>query len=187
MLLDYFDFFVKLDVDIRFRFEFSRKQIADDMIRNNAVLLHTRELPFERSVPECRLTITLGESLTAYLKTSRCAALGSPTQVMLHRPPAYYSNFLAGWLGLFQSPQLLQFAEFWYFWPGSWRFRWCDCLALHLSCSCRVTPPMHAQHRTDQQFWTHALWLTNTSHLVSDRTEWRYLRHFKHYSGLDHR
>ena len=64
----------------------------------------------------------------------------------------YYSNFIVGWLGLFQSPQLLQYAEFHWSWPGGWRFRW-----------------------GDQQFWTHALWLANLTggtRLV-DRSEWQ--------------
>ena len=69
---------------------------------------------------------------------------------LLNNPPIYYGNFLAMWLGVFQSPQALEFGQFWYDWPGGWRYRW-----------------------VDQEFWPAALWLLGSSGKVVDGKSWR--------------
>ena len=143
-------------------------RVSEAMVTNDAYFLHTMVLPWDGypriNNPSCRITTTLGASLLAYLESARCDMLGRPSKKLLRlcalratpqyapcarserllaprSPPAFYTNFIAGWLGLFQSPQMLQFAEAWYFWPGSWRFRWCA-IALCHRCSCPV--PTHA-------------------------------------------
>jgi hypothetical protein len=68
-----------------------------------------------------------------------------------------YSNFVAGWLGYWQSDQVLFFAKKWHGWEGGWVHRW-----------------------GDQQFWMPALRVTNVS---EDRIKfWSHLRYhaFEH-------
>ena len=48
------------------------------------------------------------------------------------------------------TAQVLAFSEFWHAWLGGWRHRW-----------------------TDQTFWTHALYISNATGRVLDRTAWR--------------
>ncbi|CAM9776284.1 unnamed protein product, partial [Phaeothamnion confervicola] len=39
----------------------------------------------------------------------------------------WYTNFVVGWLGLYQSPELMQFAQHLYLWrDGMWKYRWGD-------------------------------------------------------------
>ena len=54
----------------------------------------------------------------------------------------YYSNLIGGWNGLFRSPQMRSYASFWWNWDGGWLHRW-----------------------GDQQFWSHALYVTNATRM----------------------
>ena len=54
----------------------------------------------------------------------------------------HYSNLIGGWNGLFRSPQMRSYASFWWNWDGGWLHRW-----------------------GDQQFWSHALYVTNATRM----------------------
>ena len=84
----------------------------------------------------------------------------SCSQLAVHTGTYYYGNFLGGWNGLFRSPQMLSYADFWFSWSGGWWHRW-----------------------TDQQFWPHALYVTNATGGVISLEHHRRHRAFVHVGG----
>ena len=149
--LDYFDFFLKVDVDVRV-WKPMHTVVAHTMHEHGAHFLHT----MQRCDEPISCDASLNDSLVAYVSGAACPHTPSPE--LLTKRCVYYANFIAGWLGLFQSPQMLQYSEAWWAWPGGWRYRW-----------------------TDQQFWTYALWVTNMSR-IADMAVWRRRRWFTHKS-----
>lgn len=148
-VLEYFDFFAKVDVDV---FVVQPVDIAAAMRRANAHWLHTFDVDSAKS-PQC--TGTLAEHLKPYLAGAGCSVTDAPAAHELAATPArawptFYSNFVAGWLGLWTSPQVLQYAQYWWAWPGGWRFRW-----------------------TDQEFWAAALSVTGSWPRVLNLSGWR--------------
>ena len=59
-----------------------------------------------------------------------------------------------------RSPQMLSYADFWFSWSGGWWHRW-----------------------TDQQFWPHALYVTNATGGVISLEHHRRHRAFVHVGG----
>lgn len=141
-VLNAFDFFAKIDADITFT---KTVDLVDVLWNEESYFMHT--LQMESDYPPCALT--LQQSTWTYTQAAACAF--SPPDDFRPLRKVFYSNFVVGWLGLFQSPQMLQYAEFWWSWPGGWRFRW-----------------------SDQQFWTTALFVgaVDSKH-VTDMSVWR--------------
>ena len=129
----------------------------DDSFKSTSELLRDsfkRHLP--RSIPQhlprqrcaiiaalvlvvCILSLTLDNATTAYLRAAGCAAV-DPQQY--DGGMYFYSNVIGGWNGLFRSPQMRSYASFWWNWDGGWLHRW-----------------------SDQQFWAHALYVTNATRI----------------------
>ena len=146
--LSHFDFFAKVDVDV---YVTRPIEIASPMLRQRAHWLHTFDV---QGAWSRGCSSTLHAHMQPYLAAAGCTTEDAPTAFALaNRPgawPTFYTNFVAGWLGLFQSPQLLQFAQYWWSWPGGWRYRW-----------------------SDQEFWTAALSVTDSWAHVVNHSEWR--------------
>lgn len=143
--MDYFDFFIKIDIDVTL---LRRQDPAAELVARDAWWLHTATFPAQ--VP-AKCDGSLADATRAFLQpgAANCPSGLVPEQV-LRRTPVFYSNYVAGWLGLFQSPQMLAYSEHWWGWPGGWRHRW-----------------------GDQTFWSHALYVTNATKRVADLTVWR--------------
>ena len=154
--LEFFDFWIKVDTDIVFH---SAAPLLARMASSGAHFAHTgitEEAP-------AHYVATLIDCIGAYVRDVGCSkshgrrpAVAQPSETL-----AYFSNVVGGWLGLWQSEQMLKFAEHWWQWPGGWRApaRW-----------------------TDQEFWSQALWLAGAytpasdymaGPTVLDLTEWR--------------
>jgi hypothetical protein len=155
--LQHFDFFAKVDVDT---FMLRPVDVAATMMSEGAHWLHTFDVT---SAYSSRCSVTLQEHLTPYLIGAGCTARQTPSAHALAAVrgawPTFYSNFVAGWLGLFQAPQMLQYAQYWWSWPGGWRYRW-----------------------SDQEFWGAALSVAEAWRRVVNLSGWRGQR-FVHCDG----
>ena len=110
---------------------------AEAMALTGAVFAHTSRL--SEADGEAACAGTLDNATTAYLRAAGCAAV-DPKQY--DGGMYYYSNLIGGWNGLFRSPQMRSYAQFWWNWDGGWLHRW-----------------------SDQQFWAHALYVTNATRI----------------------
>lgn len=151
--LDYFDYWIKADADISFH---RHAPLLETMAHNGAHFAHTAVKRDSRSA-------TLHNCTNAYLRAACANTPGSPAPHAMPREDfSYFSNLVGGWLGLWQSPQMIQYLQHWWNWPTGWRAgstRW-----------------------TDQQFWPNALWLAGafeqqnnirSSAVVLDLEAWR--------------
>ena len=170
---------MKLDVDTLL---LARANPLDLMVQNGKYWLHTREIALN---VDCGATIM--DAVASYTKAAACED-GRPEPFDTPNATTFYGNFIAGWLGLFQSPQLLAFSEFWYAWPGGWsaahaRTTVSCALRLPLSLSLllvslpphlrSVSLPAHCTYRLflprrlhrwgDQTYWSSAIWVANVS------------------------
>ena len=134
-VLDYFDFWWKIDDDSRW-FGPLPLDITRTMAQKRAVFFQTAVAhdPWSCTGP------ALGESVQLYvdMESALCGRLLRPAafdkQWFQNDTYIYYSEFVGGWLGLYASPELLQYARIWDNMPGGmWTWRW-----------------------GDQQFWTKA-------------------------------
>ena len=134
-ILRTFDYWAKIDVDVCFR---TSMKLTHTLVKSGSWFVHTR---LQQDNEACERS--LGQFMSQYTKDHGCCA--TPEALLWresspHLPQAVYANFVAGWLGFWQSDQLLYFARQWHAWEGGWRYRW-----------------------TDQQFWMPALRVTNVS------------------------
>jgi hypothetical protein len=134
--LDYFDYWLKVDADVVFNKRLVPSP-AEAMALTGAVFAHTSRL--SEADGEAACAGTLDNATTAYLRAAGCAAV-DPKQY--DGGMYYYSNLIGGWNGLFRSPQMRSYASFWWNWDGGWLHRW-----------------------GDQQFWSHALYVTNATRM----------------------
>lgn len=132
-----FDFFMKLDVDVCFHDQqqdpelahmlahrFRSSELTAHLVRSGAWFVHTRLQPDN---PRCEKG--LGSFMAEHVKEHPCAATPlalqwNSTAAVL--PPVAYGNFVAGWLGFWQSDRILNFAERWYGYHSGWVHRWTD-------------------------------------------------------------
>ena len=150
-LLSRFDYWAKVDVDVCLR---QRIRLSTELVKSGSWFMHTR---LQQDNQMCERG--LGDFMSSYTSKHTCCGT---TEALKWRtegpyPLVAYSNFVAGWLGYWQSDQVLFFAKKWHGWEGGWVHRW-----------------------TDQQFWMPALRVTNVS---EDRIKlWSHLRYhaFEH-------
>lgn len=156
-ILDYFDYFMKIDDDIKFIKPLVEDFINDRVVPKRSVLFHSME-----SIEDPSCAINLNHAISSFLgfESSLCerslVAVRNDDEFK-NETTMYYSNFIGGWLGLFTSPEMLHFSNFWYnYEPGMWEHRW-----------------------GDQQFWTKAVGLFHTKERVISLEEYRN-EYFKH-------
>lgn len=156
-MLDYFDFFMKIDDDIKFLKPLDEDFINDRVVPKRSVLFHTMET-FDHAV----CAVNLNHAVSSFLSSEsslcqRSLVAVRNDDVFKDETSIYYSNFMGGWLGLFTSPEMLHFSNFWYnYEPGMWEHRW-----------------------GDQQFWTKAVGLFHMKERVMSLEEYRN-QYFKH-------
>jgi hypothetical protein len=149
-LLDYFDYWVKVDLDVGWAAPFPhdlRRVVAD----SEALFFHTQLMhdpkPITRGLREVRNDFMAHER-------SRCRAPVRPrargAAFFEDVSSAFYGNFIGGWLGFFTSPEVLAFGHHWYNATDLWRNRW-----------------------GDQQFWCQAIGLFHNGSRTLDLTHWR--------------
>lgn len=150
-VLSRFDYWAKVDVDVCFRLSMN---LTRDLVRSGSWFMHTR---LQQDNAMCERS--LGEFMANYTARHSCAATNEALawQEGALYPKAAYANFIAGWLGFWQSNATRYFAEQWHGWEGGWVNRW-----------------------SDQQFWMPALRVANVS---EERiVDWSHLR----YRTFDH-
>lgn len=160
-ILDYFDYFAKIDVDVCFRRPVQLGDIIEPLLLSRSHFFHSGLL---RDNPACEAT--LGDFMQLYHSQFPCpgwraAAMSPPWKPfgeVYEHPPVSYGNFIGGWLGFWQSERVLHFARLWWEWAGGWVHRF-----------------------TDQQYWMAALWVMGANETVLDLSRLRYslFRHSK--------
>ena len=151
--LSYFDVMIKVDVDVILTVRQS-PSAAELLVRQQAYWLHTAS--FKQVPAAC--DGGLAEVTRAFLKASACPPLPIADDRRLDHTHVFYSNYVAGWLGMLHSPQVLAHSEHWFAAAAGWYYRW-----------------------GDQTFWTHALLVAGVPvERIIDRTTWRDERQFVH-------
>ena len=150
-LLRRFDYWAKVDVDVCLR---QPIRLSEELVKSGAWFMHTR---LQQDNQMCERG--LGDFMSSYTSKHACCATTEALKWQTEGPYPLvaYANFVAGWLGYWQSDQVLFFAKHWHGWEGGWVHRW-----------------------GDQQFWMPALRVTNVS---EDRIKfWSHLRYrtFEH-------
>jgi len=143
-ILDGYEFFLKIDSDI---YACTSLDVTAQIFASRSVFMHTAAF---RDNPSC--------DATAFTTANAFCPTGILDGPLRDPHKVYFGNFLAGWLGLFASKEILHFSE--HFWRAGWEYRW-----------------------TDQTFWRYALLVANATDRVLDQTAWRSSRKFLHKSG----
>jgi hypothetical protein len=120
----YAQFFAKIDVDVCFR---TRVDVAQTLVERSTDrdapihFLHTKLTTDNEACDR-----TLGGFVQAYTAEHACCANEQTAEYQPtgHLPQVPYSNLIAGWLGFWQSPRVLHFANAWHKWQGGWVHRW---------------------------------------------------------------
>ena len=127
-IMQRFDFFIKVDVDVCMR---STAPLVDYMVLDGSYFAHT-----------------------GFIREDACLYAGSAQFMQKtaghfgrHLPTEFevipFSNFIAGWLPLFERPGFRSFATAWRDFELGWVYRW-----------------------GDQQYWMLAMWRGNVEHQV---------------------
>jgi hypothetical protein len=151
-LLDFFDYFWKVDDDVRW-FGPLPLDITPHLVEQRAIWFHTA---MAHDPIDC-IGPPLAESVELYLNL-QSAGCGRLLRAHAEGEPwfeddtaIYFSEFVGGWLGLYSSPELLEYARVWNYWPdGMWEWRW-----------------------GDQQFWTKANGLFDDGSGIIDWSSWK--------------
>ena len=134
-VMDHFDFFVKLDVDVRL---LAHVDINKEMTTRGAYWLQGTDDGVASEICQATLNVCLQAFVQSH--GTRCSRQ-PPSYLLKPRIRSFNSPFVAAWLGTLQAPLVLQYAQLWWTWPGGWDHRW-----------------------GDQEFWMHALWLAQVNH-----------------------
>ncbi|BDA44630.1 hypothetical protein COCOBI_06-1070 [Coccomyxa sp. Obi] len=134
-ILDYFDYWWKIDDDVRW-FGDLPIDITKRLVEERRIFFHTA-MDFD---PWWCIGPSLAESIELFLdmESDLC---GRPLRAVAfdkiwwtNDSYIYLSEFVGGWLGMYTSPELMEYARIWNYYPYSmWTWRW-----------------------GDQQFWTKA-------------------------------
>ena len=133
-VLDAFDFFAKVDVDV---FWLQAVDLAAVAAAQRAHWLHSFDVESAFS-PRC--SRTLHSLLPAYLEAAGCGEAHAAAAAARDPRTTFYSNFVMGWLGLFQSPQLLGFAQYWWSWQNLFSVLVLSSACVVLVCLFRLSP-----------------------------------------------
>eukprot|EP00667_Euglena_gracilis_P011932 EG_transcript_12224 len=127
-LLHFFDFFIKLDDDVRFFQPLPATFFAEIVGPTQSLFFHTG--PYLE--PPHIVKGLVGFIETYFdLESDRCArqvhpaCMGKPW--FEQKRKTYWGNFNGGWLGFFTSPEVRMFSWLWLHYPdGRWAHRWTD-------------------------------------------------------------
>jgi hypothetical protein len=128
-VLDLFDWFVKIDDDVKFLGTLPHHPVANASARRQ-FFVHTSRWPFY-DADECTIGSDVFKEEYLRNESARCGRAVAPIagreRWWKDRRTILAGNFLGGWLGLFASPQLLHFSRQWHTYsPGMWEHRWGD-------------------------------------------------------------
>ena len=138
-ILSDYDYFMKVDADVR-----AMKPIyIQPLLHKGIVFIHTSKFPQDN--PLCN------KDALKFAQSYCHNQWSSPHTI-------YYGNFIIGWLGLFTSPEVLDFSD--HHWKNGWEYRW-----------------------TDQTFWQYALLATHATTSIYDASYLRKERLFVHGRG----
>jgi hypothetical protein len=134
-ILDYFDYWWKIDDDVRW-FNHLPLDLTPHLTAGRKIFFHT-ELNLD---PWWCIGPPLAQSVDLFLnvESELCGRLLNATahdeDWWTNDTVIYLSEFVGGWLGLYTSPELLEYGRIWnYYENAMWKWRW-----------------------GDQQFWTKA-------------------------------
>ncbi|KAK9908408.1 hypothetical protein WJX75_007462 [Coccomyxa subellipsoidea] len=134
-ILDYFDYWWKIDDDVRW-FGHLPMDVTSRLVEEKRIFFHTA-MDFD---PWWCIGPSLGESIELFMDTESDLC-GRPLHAAAqdkiwwrNDSYIYLSEFVGGWLGMYTSPELMEYGRIWNYYPYSmWTWRW-----------------------GDQQFWTKA-------------------------------
>ncbi len=134
-ILDYFDYWWKIDDDVRW-FNRLPMDLTAQLVAERSIFFHT-QMDFD---PWPCIGAPLGQSIELFLhsESELCgrslAAAAADAPWWTNDTVIYLSEFVGGWLGMYTSPELLEYGRIWnYYDSAMWKLRW-----------------------GDQQFWTKA-------------------------------
>jgi hypothetical protein len=149
-LLDYFDYWLKIDYDVVWSEDMThdlRKLFFDA----RALFIHTE---IGHDPPEMVKGVATVRNDFLAAERRRCGGRVYPRAVgqPFYEDPSstFYGNFIGGWLGFLTSPEVAAFGKLWNASPFIWKRRW-----------------------GDQQFWCQALGLFHNGSRLLDLSHWR--------------
>lgn len=113
-ILDHFDFFMKIDDEIRFLKPLDEDFINEWVVPKRSVVFHSMGMT---ESPSCALNLNVAISSFLGSESSLCQVtlfVVRKDNALRREMSIYDSNFIGGCLGLFSLPEMLHFSKFWY-------------------------------------------------------------------------